>query len=246
MTLIAADGFASFSGQHFLILGLFLLGIPLVVRLGRRQRGTDAEETTRRVMAVGVVVAAVPIQIYQLLPADWDLGTSLPLALCDLAWLAVVYALWTRSWWAAGLAYYWGLTLTIQGLLTPSLGQTFPDVRYFGFWSLHLLVVWSAVYLTWGIGVRPTWSSYRLAVAATAVWAAVVYLFNVVADTNYGYLNHKPSATSILDLLGPWPWYVLAEIAIVVTVWAAMTYPWVRRVRTSAGAAAGRAAAGSD
>jgi hypothetical protein len=42
-----------------------------------------------------------------------------------------------------------------------------------------------------------------------------VFAFNVVVGTNYGYLNAKPSAASALDLLGPWPWYLLAEVVIV-------------------------------
>jgi hypothetical integral membrane protein (TIGR02206 family) len=223
----ASGRFEAFSGQHYLILVLFLVGAFLIVWLGRRQRGTPGEDLTRRVLTVGVLVAAVPVQIYQFVPSDWDLGTSLPLALCDLAWMTAAYALWTRSWWSTALTYYWGLTLSTQGLITPSLGQTFPDPRYFGFWSLHFLVVWSALYLTFGIGIRPSWRGYRVTVAATAVWAAVVYTFNEIADTNYGYLNHKPSSASILDVLGPWPLYVLAEIVIVVVLWAAMTWPWV-------------------
>jgi uncharacterized membrane protein YwaF len=30
----------------------------------------------------------------------------------------------------------------------------------------------------------------------------------------------------MLDFLGPWPFYVLAEVAIVGAVWALMTWPW--------------------
>ena len=63
----------------------------------------------------------------------------------------------------------------------------------------------------------------------TLAWAVTAYAFNVVAETNYGYLNEKPSSASLLDLLGPWPWYVLAEIGIILVFWAGvMTWPWTR------------------
>ncbi|NEW47902.1 TIGR02206 family membrane protein, partial [Nocardia cyriacigeorgica] len=26
----------------------------------------------------------------------------------------------------------------------------FPHYEYLGFWAIHLLVVWAAIYLTWG------------------------------------------------------------------------------------------------
>ena len=69
----------------------------------------------------------------------------------------------------------------------------------------------------------------------TLVWAAFAFTFNVIAGTNYGYLNRKPPTASVLDVLGPWPVYLFAEITIVAIVWALMTWPWVRiRQRASA------------
>ena len=102
------------------------------------------------------------------------------------------------------------------------------------YWGMHLIIVWAAVYLVWGRGVTPIWHTYRVAVAATATWAVTIYAFNVVVGTNYGYLSAKPNAASILDVLGPWPGYVLAEIAIIIAVWALATWPWTVRRRTSA------------
>lgn len=66
--------------------------------LGRRHAGTQAEVRFCRAFAVIILCFTVPMQILQFLPGDYRLGTSLPLQLCDLAWIAAVLALWTRHW----------------------------------------------------------------------------------------------------------------------------------------------------
>ena len=86
----------------------------------------------------------------------------------------------------------------------------------------------SAPAFTFGLGVRPSWRNYRLAVAVTALWAVTVMVFNSLVGTNYGYLNRKPADGTLLDLFGPWPGYVVVEIALVAGVWALTTWPWTR------------------
>ena len=80
--------------------------------------------------------------------------------------------------------------------------------------------------------MRPDWRSYRFTVAVTAVWAAVTFTFNRIAGTNYGFLNWKPSTASLLDVLGPWPLYIFTAAALILIVWALMTWPW-ERMRSS-------------
>jgi hypothetical integral membrane protein (TIGR02206 family) len=140
-----------------------------------------------------------------------------------------VHALWTRSRLSATITYLWGITLTTQAMLTPDLASDFPEPRYVMFWGMHVLIVWAAFHVVLGLRLLPTWATYRLTVAITAVWAMSVMVYNAVADTNYGYLNGKPDSASALDLLGPWPFYVLAEIVIIIAVWALITWPWARR-----------------
>jgi hypothetical integral membrane protein (TIGR02206 family) len=152
-----------------------------------------------------------------------------PLQLTDLATVVAAYALWSRKQWAYALTYYWGLVLSTQALISPALQSAdFPDYRFLAFWAIHLLVVWAAIYLTWGRGMRPDWRDYRLAVVVTVAWAVVTFTFNTVAGTNYGFLNHKPSTASLLDVMGPWPWYLVVATALVLIVWALMTWPWER------------------
>ncbi len=216
--------FQSFTGQHFGLMAFFVLVFVLLVVHGRRH-GDD--ERFRRGFAIVMLVVCIPLQTLQLLPDDFNLGTSLPLQYCDLAWITAVYALWTRSWWAVALIFYWGLTLTTQAIVTPSLGQEFPEPRFFMYWGMHFLTVWAAGWLA-ASGNRPTWRGYRVAVVVTAAWAAVVIAFNEATGTNYGYLNRKPSSASILDLMPEWPYYVMIEIALVAGVWALITWPFVR------------------
>ena len=80
-------------------------------------------------------------------------------------------------------------------------------------------------------GVRR--DSVAFTVVVTVVWAVFTFTFNALTGTNYGYLNRKPPTASVLDVLGPWPIYLLAEVAIVLAVWALMTWPWERRRRPS-------------
>jgi hypothetical integral membrane protein (TIGR02206 family) len=159
-----------------------------------------------------------------------QLAQTLPLQLSDLAPYVSAYALWSRREWAVSLTYYWCLTLSTQALLTPVLsGPDFPSVTFLTFFSDHVLVVWAAVFLTWGLRHRPSWHGYRVTVVVTVGWAAAMFPLNASAGTNYGFLNRKPDTGSLLDLLGPWPWYLIPETVLVLGAWALMTWPWQRR-----------------
>jgi hypothetical integral membrane protein (TIGR02206 family) len=201
------------------------VGIVAIVLFGRRAQGRGVN----RAFAVAIVLVTIPLQILQLLPEEWNPRTSLPFQLCDLAWMFAVYSLWTRSRLGATVTYLWGFTLTTQAMLTPDLGSAFPEPRFLMFWALHVLIVWAAVHLVFGLRLLPTWATYWRTVGITAVWAGAVMVYNTAADTNYGYLNGKPASASILDLLGPWPLYVAVEIVIIMAVWALLIWPWARQ-----------------
>jgi hypothetical integral membrane protein (TIGR02206 family) len=229
--LLVADGFEAFTPEHAALLGLLVVGAVVLGAVGARQRRTADDPRFRQGFAVLIPLFTVPMQVLQLLPGDFTMGTSLPLQICDLSWMVAVWALWTRDHRAIALLYFWGLTLTVQAAITPSLDQTFPDPRYFMFWGMHLLTIWAAVYLVCLAG-GPGWFGYRFTFACTAVWAVLVLGFNALTGTNYGYLSRKPDTSSLLDLLGPWPVYVLVEVLILAGGWALMTWPWVRAGRT--------------
>jgi hypothetical integral membrane protein (TIGR02206 family) len=232
--------FVAYGPSHLTVLAIFAVGAVALVWAGRRQTDAQSRRLGHVLATVTLAAFAVALVYKMLVP---DLQTSIPLQLCDIAELMAAYALWTRKQWAFALTYFWGLLLSSQALLTPDIGTPregapdFPSHLFLTFFTLHVLVVWSAVYLTWGRGMRPRWRDFRMAVAVTLGWVGFTLLFNWLVGTDYGYLNRKPPTASALDLLGPWPVYLVAEIAIVIAVWALMTWPWQwsRRRKTERG-----------
>jgi hypothetical integral membrane protein (TIGR02206 family) len=230
--LAAQREFTAYGPSHLVVLVIFVIGAVALVAIGRRQNEAQAR-VLGRVLAVLLVVALVVAMAYKI--ARLDIQTSVPLQLCDIAEMVAAYALWSQRHWAFALTYYWGLFLSSQALITPDIGTPaegapdFPHHLFVTFFALHVLVVWAAIYLTWGQRMRPRWRDYRFAAIVALAWVGFTLAFNVIFGTNYGYLNRKPPTASVLDLLGPWPMYLLTEIAIVAVVWALMTWPWERK-----------------
>ncbi len=209
-----------YSSSHLVALAVLAAGLPVAVLLGRRERRAGNERLSKA-FAVAIPLVFVPTQVVEL-ATRWDLDVSVPLHLCDLAWLAATAALWTQDRRLVTLTFLWA-PLTLQAVLTPSLGEDFPDLRYLAYWALHLLILWSAAFLVGGLRLRPDWRGFRFTVAVTVAWVAVAAAFNRAFGTNYGYLAHKPGSGSVLDLLGPWPGYLLAETVVVLAAWTVMT-----------------------
>jgi hypothetical integral membrane protein (TIGR02206 family) len=237
MELLAAQReFTAYGPSHLIVLAVFAIGAGLLVWGGRRQSESQARLFSRGFAVVILVMFLVALTYKVLSPV---LDTSIPLQLCDVAELISVYALWTQRHWAFVLTYYWCLVLSSQALITPDVGTAqegspdFPHHLFITFFALHVLVVWAAIYLTWGRGMRPGWRSLRLVLIVTAVWATVTFVFNRIAGTNYGFLNGKPATASLLDVLGPWPVYIVTATGLIVAVWVLMTLPWVRMRRLS-------------
>jgi hypothetical integral membrane protein (TIGR02206 family) len=227
-TLIWAQReFSAYGPSHWAMLVVFVIGAAALVWIGRRQTATQARILGRVLGALTAVIYG-SVLVYSL--RSPTIAGSVPLRLTDLATVAAAFALWSQRHWAFALTYYWGLVLSTQALISPVLvSPDFPHYQFLAFWAVHLLVVWAAIYLAWGRGMRPRWRSYRIAVFTTLVWAAVTFTFNSIAGTNYGFLNGKPANATLLDALGPWPLYLLTGGALVIIVWALMTWPWERK-----------------
>ena len=134
----------------------------------------------------------------------------LPLQLCDMAILIAAAALWTRQRMLVAITYFWGLAGTLQALLTPDLAaQHFPGYPYFQYYIAHGGVVAAALVLVAGMRLHPSPRAASQVALLTIAYAGLVGLVDAVTGADYMYLRSKPAGPTLLDLLGPWPVYVL-------------------------------------
>ncbi|MDH3725539.1 MAG: YwaF family protein, partial [Thermoleophilia bacterium] len=54
---------------------------------------------------------------------------------------------------------------------------------------------------------------------------------DIVTGANYMFLREPPARGSLLDFMGPWPWYLVTATAMAVVVFIALEAPFRRSVR---------------
>ena len=217
----------AYGAAHLVMLALLLLAALLVVRWARHTEGARVDRALRTA-GWALLANAVFWTAWGFAPWAWNLSESLPLHYSDALRFLVPIALITQARWAVVVTWFWGLTLNMQSVLTPDLNYfVWVPLEFVEYWIAHAAGVLAPVVLVWGLGYRPTWRGYGLAYAATVAWAVIAVTGNALTGANYGYLNRAPAGPSILDLLGPWPQYLLVEAMLIAAVWAAMTLPWV-------------------
>ena len=165
---------------------------------------------------------------------------KLPLHLCDLTLYLTVIALFTLSPAVFDVAYCCALAGTSMALLTPDLWENFPSVSTVQYFIAHGLVVAAALYLVWSRLARPRRGSVARAMLAINLLAAFDGVFNWIFKTNYMYLCAKPANASLLDFLGPWPWYIVATEGVAFVLFRLLCLPYrgQRKKRRSEDAAA--------
>ena len=162
----------------------------------------------------------------------WSADVGLPLHLCDAATLLAAAALWTRKQQLVELTYFWACAGTVQALVTPDVPEPFPSFVYFQYYSAHGGVVVAALFLVIGLRMAPGKGAVVRAALATAGYTAAVGLVDVVTGGNYMFLREPPPTPSLLDVMGPWPWYLATATVLGVVLFATLNLPfWLTRRR---------------
>ncbi len=170
-------------------------------------------------MVLAVGLAAVEIE--RTLRDGLHFPGRLPLNLCNLSTWAAVFALLTLWPAAVEFAYFIGLSGAAMALLMPDMGHAWP-VRFF---LNHGGTIMAATVLVFGrIGQVRNGAVWR-ALAILGIYAVLLGAFDAVFRTNYGYLRHKPEGVTLMNLMGPWPFYLAWLILVALTLFWLLWIP---------------------
>lgn len=227
------QSFEPFSVQHLITVTGLAVAIAGLCLIGRSLR--DRSKRVYELVIAGLIAALwVGYQIYDTATRGIDLGHSLPLQLCDLVAIiaALEFARPNRS--VHALAYFWGVALSSQALITPDLVGGPLSLGFWAFWLYHLFVVGSGIYAVAVRGFRPEWKDLRLAIGLGLVYAITIFAIDAALGLNYGYLGRStPGQPTLIDVLGPWPLRTLYMVLLAITAMLLFWLPWAgtRRLR---------------
>jgi hypothetical integral membrane protein (TIGR02206 family) len=184
-------------------------------------------------LACLLVSAEVGWWIYLAGVKNADLSTALPLQLCDAGIFVAAFALVLRTQLLVEVTYFWGLAGTIQALVTPEVPDRFPKFPYFQYYFAHGGIITAALFLVVGLGLWPRRGAVLRVFVVTVMYTLIVGAIDAATGANYMFLRAKPSTGSLLDLLGPWPWYVGWAGLIAASLFSVLYFPFLLLRRRS-------------
>jgi len=219
--------FVLFGSAHLTalgIVGLFVFSLFFIRKFASKKLRKPIRYGLASLLIFNQIARHIWINHYD----QWSIQWNLPLHLCSLfIWLSA-YMLITKSYLIFELAYFLGIAGALQALLTPDAGtygfQHFYLVQFF---IAHGSIITASAYMAIVEGFRPTWASIKKVFIFVNIFLILATVVNLLIDSNYLYSLHKPHAPTLLDYLGPWPWYILSAEGVALIMFLLQYFPYL-------------------
>ncbi|PLS18433.1 TIGR02206 family membrane protein [Bacillus sp. M6-12] len=210
--------FQMFSLTHFAAIGFLCIMGGLLLIFSGSMKINKSGKTVERLFAFTLIITESLYYVWISSIGSFDLSDSLPLELCSVSLILSVVLLLTGNRRVYDFVFFAGIAGSLQAVFTPVLFIDFPHFRYFHFFYTHIGIILTALYFTWVKGYRPTIKGLAWTMVFLNLLLPVIFMINKFVGGNYMFLRRKPSSGSLLDLLGPYPWYIVSLEAVAVVL----------------------------
>jgi hypothetical integral membrane protein (TIGR02206 family) len=207
-----------YHGAPFVLFGTaHLIGLAVVavvclgIVLARKRFSPRAQRNTRWGLLAVIYLCEGSWEVWMLVTGQWSMQGMLPLWLCSVTAWTMPLLLILRSQRYYQWAYFIGMLGAAMALLTPDLTRYgFPHYRFFEFFMMHGAIIVAIVYSTAVERFRPHWGALGPVILITDLYWLFCAGVNHLIGSNYLYTQGKLPTPSLLDVLGPYPWYLLS------------------------------------
>ena len=208
--LLPNNDFSLLGGQHIGAILFFIIIGYLLIRWGKRSSPVQ-QHRIGVVIAFVISISVLSYTAIKVFVGPFDIQKDLPLHLSNFLGLTIPIFAVLRKYWMYEILVFWVLAGTAQGVLTPDLDEGFPHYRFLKYWLEHAGLVLFMIYASAVYRMRPTLKSIFKAFGAIQIYLVFIVGVNALIGSNYLFLMRKPEHTSLLDVLGDWPFYILVE-----------------------------------
>ena len=218
--------FQLFGTAHLIAIAV-LIAVNLSFIALRRHPRPAFQRGFRIGLAILLLVNEAAWHLWNIHIGTWNIQTMLPLHLCSALVFVAAAMLITKNYTLYEFVYFLGIGGALQGFLTPEIGNFgFPHFLFFQALLSHGGIVTAGIYMTVVERYRPTWQSLKRVAIVTNIYMVLVGIVNWAIGSNYLFINGKPQTASLMDFLGPWPWYILSLEIIGVVMFLLLYAPF--------------------
>ena len=189
---------------------------------------SDHQISMMKKIIAGVIAAHVIISPYKdlyLLANPYDWRETIPLHMCDLSEIFLIWFLLGGPRILYICAFFWGLGGATMAILTPDISHH--DLDYIFFMVGHGMIIVGIMYATVTLGNRPYAKDIATVALITAlVLLPIVYVINLLLGepANFWYLMSKPAGASLMDMFPEPPYHLLVTTPILVMLAIPISY----------------------
>ena len=227
------ESFEAYTMEHFLPVILAILLAWGSIRVANKKLTESQKTILGTVLALVPFVCVIGRMTYLLMIGSFDPSLDLPFFMCRFMALILPFVFYTRNRFMLGILYFWVLAGTINAIITPDLLFNFGHWEYNLYWVYHLMLIVTIIYGVFVYKFEIKWRDYWNAVLGTIVFTVFSMGVNFLLKANYNYLSEKPEVASILDYMGPWPWYIAVVYFLMFLLFLLAFLPYLLKKRVS-------------
>ena len=226
--------------QLFGTVHLLTIFTVIVVSIFLPKLYKDKSENQKSLMnkiIASIIAAHVIISPYKdlyLLATPYDWRETIPLHMCDLSEIFLIWFLLGGPRILYLCAFFWGLGGASMAILTPDISHH--DLDYIFFMIGHGMIIVGIMYATVSLGNRPYAKDILKVSAITAfILLPIVYVINLILGdpANFWYLMAKPDGASLMDVFPDPPLHLLVITPLAIAVFYLIYLPYFIKDRAA-------------